>query len=344
MNRKSNFHKFIDALRFPYGIMNIDPSIFLRVVPLFDGTSTELNRFIKNCDVMLESIDKDELPFYVKLIKTRLLGKAFDIINQKTLDSWIDLKAELITQFSDSRSLQFIQLQLLNAKQEKNECIRDFGNRIQGLYSDLISVCERQEGKDAAKALEKTYQKICLSAFEEGIASTEIKILIKASQFTTLLVAINKACDHERVSMERCTPVALNQLKNPVRSEIIKCQICFKNGHLADKCLQRYDTNRLNYATVPRTFLPNSTSSTFPCAYCKKPGHHITQCYRKQASDSRPQPSYLAIKNEPTSIKYVIPTNEIPTSTVQSEIDEQKNVSSLELESESPIRAQFLQQ
>lgn len=66
----------------------------------------------------------------------------------------------------------------------------------------------------------------------------------------------------------------------------IKCYTCGETGHKQISCPKKPKPNEDSSQFKSGT-KPESKSSTVPCAYCKKQGHHITTCFAKQRSDKR---------------------------------------------------------
>lgn len=269
--------------------LNIDSA--LKLIPEFNGSSLELDRFLHNCSLVFKSLAPTEEVNFVNLCISRLTGKAFQIIQRKDFKKWDDLKLELKSQFRDTRTVDQLQVELINATQRKNETVLAFSNRIEELMNDLINLSIEREGTAASNIITNLYSRTGLKAFEEGLQGP-IKIIIKACRFEKLKDAVNKACDEEKLSLERKN-TNYTDFSTFSSNNSIKCQICQKLGHSALKCFQRiqqpsnFRNNNFTNSNPTHSNMKKLSHINIICAYCKIKGHHISNCFKKQNVDRR---------------------------------------------------------
>lgn len=71
--------------------------------------------------------------------------------------------------------------------------------------------------------------------------------------------------------------------KKPLRADTGKCYICGEKGHKQAACPKRSDTSQTQ-SKPGKVGTKNMT-----CAYCKKQGHEVKNCFAKQRADAEPQ-------------------------------------------------------
>lgn len=263
--------------------LNYDLS--LKIIPEFKGNPSELHRFLACCEIIHKPLKLEtEESKFLELLKARVSGKAYDVIKFNKYETWETLKREFIKQFGMLKSPELLQVELVTIEQHKHESIRDYGNRTETLLSQLDESSILEQGEDAKEFITKFNAKTALKAFQEGLLDP-IKILVKSCRFGSLGDAINKACEEESTlknSRKRNQPL-------PALKSTVSCQICGKSNHSANVCFKRIPNNSTHSNKISSQTQNFRTVNNYNCicAYCKKRGHHIRDCFAKKRADDR---------------------------------------------------------
>lgn len=254
--------------------LNIDH--VLRIVPEFDGNSSELDRFLACCDIINDPLSKADSKLFLKILPAKLKGKAYDIHKYKNFDNFSELKTEFIIQFSINKSIESLQIELINIKQQKFENIRDFSIRVEKLLSDLNNVTTRNISDTNTKPIIELNSK---RAFIDGLCEP-IRLTVKASRPTDLVQAVSIASEEELSNKKSFKYVS---------HKIIKCNSCGRFGHTFNNCYVKNQNNFLTKSSIPSS--SNETTSqnqqNLFCVYCNNRGHNIKDCRKKKFADSR---------------------------------------------------------
>ena len=253
----------------------------LKMIPEFHGNRNDLHKFLACCDIVAASCTtQNHQESLINVIKTKLCGAAYNLIKYKNFATWADLKPILQQQYLEKRTIAQLQTELVNSRQRSNEDVITFANRLERLTLDLTDACITSEGEDAADVIQSLNNKCCLKAFVDGL-NNPIRLVIKASRFPTFEEAVAAACEEERSTKT-------SKFHNNFRTtNQINCFKCGKRNHKAEDCyssLPRYPKTEIKTET-------NINKVNVTCRYCKKPGHTIEQCRKRQYNNSRAQNS-----------------------------------------------------
>ena len=236
----------------------------------------------------------------IEMILLKLQDKAHDIFKYKKFKTYSSLNSELITQFKESRPVEYLQVELVRINQQHNEDVKSYAHRVEELVADLNSACIAREGEDCAEIIQRLNSNTALKAFVDGLKSS-LQLIIKSCRFTTLKEAVSKAIEEEAtLNYKLCS---FSNTSSSPKNFPIKCQICKRNGHSAESCYRRKPNNLENSQDTTRTFensnkstVVNSTSQSYKpyisnqhqvvCGYCKRIGHHIRNCRSRTYAES----------------------------------------------------------
>lgn len=262
--------------------MGLNMETMLKIIPDFDGNSTKLHKFIACCETVHNPLEKEsDKELFLSVLKAKLSGRAYDLVKFNDYTSWEELKKDINVNFSDTHSIEYLQVELVKAKQQRSESVRIFASRIEDILSKLNEVCIAREGKEATKYIQHLNNTTALRSFQDGL-NDPVKLIVKACRFTTLKDAISKAIEEESSFQE----------KNSQHSNItqfnqnaIKCQLCQKIGHTATNCFS-LSRKPANISFTPQNRQNAIRQINITCAFCKIPGHHIRNCRKKKYSDN----------------------------------------------------------
>lgn len=274
---------------------NLNCELALKIIPEFNGeNSHDLERFISCCEIVETPLSAAEKLKFLKLLNVKLSGKAHDVLRFNTFDTFDNLKAELIAQFGESRSIETLSVELMDVRQERDETVRSYANRVEKILSMLDSACVLREGNAAAQTIRNLNSGRALKSFQEGLRDP-IKLLIKASRFPTLKEAINGAIEEEAVlAHTNCKGNSVQTNNSNKPNQQVKCNFCQKTGHIASSCFKKQNQSRLNPQVNNPNFKFNSSSHDNThlkkinkfCNYCKNSGHVIDECRKRQRNNS----------------------------------------------------------
>lgn len=266
--------------------MVLDVNLALKMIPEFHGDRENLHKFISCCDVVSAmATTRNDAEMFMNIIKTKLTGVAYNLVKYKTYESWNELKVILQEQYLEHRTFAQIQTELLNSKQGYNEDVRSFANRLERLTCDLNDACIASEGPVAARVIQNLNNKSCLKAFVEGLRDP-IKLIIKASRYDTFPRAVEAGCEEERNIKPYLRKPKFQSSKNTNNDRCFKCG---KSGHIASNCysntgnFSRYPT----FPSVPIKREINISQAESVCRYCKRPGHELENCRKRQYNNAR---------------------------------------------------------
>lgn len=272
---------------------------FIKIVPEFDGNSCNLHKFLKCCDLIYKPlVAKDDKDTFLELVATKLNGSAYEIIKYNNFESWDELKSILKKQFEVNKSVEHLQIELVQANQKQNESILEFANRIQQILSLLNDACIAREGTGSKTVVKNLNSGTALRSFIDGLRNEKIQNIVKSCRFTLLKEAIDKAIEEE-ISFSKNKFIKSNQTP--------QCQWCNKRGHVASKCFSLQNrTNNSNDKNVSpsSTVINNSIKVNKFCNYCKRRGHLIDTCFlrkNKEKPDSQPSENSKPLGQKNTS-------------------------------------------
>ncbi len=112
----------------------------LNQIDPFDGQgdANSLNFFLKSCDAMMKIVKDTEKANLAELIfATKLKGKAQEVTQYKEFENWEEIKDFLIEKFTDKRPPSYFLNLLTNIKQNHRESIKEYGDRIQKIFTNI---------------------------------------------------------------------------------------------------------------------------------------------------------------------------------------------------------------
>lgn len=253
----------------------LDPKFVLKLVPNFSGNSRDLHKFITACELIYSGLREQDRTQFLQLIKLKLDGKAYNLVKYKTLNTWDEFKKLIEREFTETRSIGHLQMELTCIRQGRNEDVKSFSTRLETLLHDLNEACINSQDVGAADTIKSLNSNIALKSFQEGLDPT-IKLIVKACRFDKLSDAINRAIEEELTVKHMSKFSVTEKTQSSIKSAY--CNYCKRTGHTKDTCYRKPNST-YNSKTV------NSISSQ-QCAYCKKFGHHIQDCFSKKRRDT----------------------------------------------------------
>lgn len=222
-----------------------------KLIPKFEGNSRDLHRFLSCAGDVYETVasDEDEQIFF-GLIKSKLVGNAYDVYKYGNYNSWRELKAGLNAKFETRLSKFTLQTQLGQMRQKPGENVLDFVQRITTTFS-LLNEATKADIKDEALviALLKENEKQAVRAFEDGLMNGQLQMLAKVYEEKKLSSITSYIIDHAsrleqrnqmaqeavRQQQQKLRPITRPNIEQPI------CYKCGKTGHYAPRCPQGFN-------------------------------------------------------------------------------------------------------
>lgn len=257
---------------------DLDISVMLQIIPFFDGKSADLHKFCTCADIIWTPLtQKNDKSLFLQLIKSKLSGKAYEIVKYTDFENWADLKKALYKQFIQRRSQGTVSAELIQINQNKNENIRSFADKIEKLLNELNEICIEKQGKVNAKIVVNMNESIALNSFENGIHEP-IRTIVKSHRFNTLSKSIEQALDEE-ISHKP------NNFCNHCKTNTHSSQNCYKRNKNSNPSSKSNSNNTDQNNSKLQSNENNSTRTVKKwCVYCKKSGHIIEDCYKKKSN------------------------------------------------------------
>lgn len=243
---------------------NMAANIYLPLIPDYNKDSTE---FVIKCDhIYSKMVSNDDRALFLTHVLMKFTGPLLETISNINPLSWVAIKAALTTNVEKPQNSRDLFSELSKTIQGQSEEVSVYGGRIQKVYQKLNAahLHELQENGEEIVVLPNNIKRLnetaCMQAFEDGIRSTNLKMITILEKPETLSESIQFATNQEkRFSISSPTP---NFQTRPATSFTPTCHRCGVVGHLASQCRER--------------------QNELICSYCHKIGHLIENCQTRQ--------------------------------------------------------------
>ena len=207
--------------------LNLDQ--MLKVIPEFNGNSSDLHRFLKCCSIIYTPLKtNDDKALFMEYIPIKLIDRAYTMIKYAEFKTFEELKSKLQREFLETMSVEQLQNELININQLLNEDDRDYALRVERLLADLDDACCAGEPNNTHTALVRSLNaRTALKAYQDGLRNP-LKLLIKASRFASLKESIESAVNEGKNFTLNKNLHKSNTLNNPTSKS---CTFCKRLGH-----------------------------------------------------------------------------------------------------------------
>lgn len=247
----------------PQICFNMAANIYLPLIPNYEKESLD---FVIKCDhIYSKMITNDDRALFLTHVLMKFTGPLLQTISNVDPLTWAAVKATLNKNVEKPQNSRDLFSELSKTVQGQSEDINVYGDRIQKVYQKLNAAYlhELQENGEDILVLPDNIKKLnentCMRAFEDGIRSSNLKMITILEKSETLSESITFAAYQEK---RFGSSSASNFQTRPAASFTPTCHRCGVVGHLASRCHER--------------------QTVLTCSYCHKVGHLINDCQTRQ--------------------------------------------------------------
>lgn len=223
------------------------------IIPEFEGDQILLHTFINSCNAAFQLAEDYQIPLITLHIKNKLKGRASQLINSRQLNTWNEIRDLLLVHFGDSRDLTSLIHDLQKIKQLPNESPLTFAHRVESHNAKLHAAINSQNlTADQKAAQAELIEQMCLNTLLTGLEP--------------------KLCAIIRASNPATRGDAIYRIKRELQLSYLETQ--------------KFPRHQ-NLNSIRQNARPNQNFKPV-CNYCKKPGHTIDVCYRRQNQNLAP--------------------------------------------------------
>lgn len=244
--------------------VEIKIDLLANMIPRFDGKNNFYD-FIDNCDLAHSLTLTNQRTVLLTIIKSKIIANARAMIRNREFESWDDLRSHLVETYSEKRSHSQWQLELSLCKQSQHETVTQYSHKVENCLVRLTNSLDTTLNTTERKANVKLLRTQALNIFITGL-NKDLHLIVKAQKPQTLEDAISIAQSEEKEQRAR-RDLERHQSYRPT-------------------------TNKHHY--INTTQVKPSTSYTpqhhfKQCRYCKKMGHTIEECRKRQYNNEKRQ-------------------------------------------------------
>lgn len=267
----------------------------------FDGDRYKLRSFIKQVDAVFELAQPEQITPLLLFVKSKIIGKAREQIDiHCNLTSWNEISELLLNLYQDKKSFDQLLEELNNLRQGHNETVSQYYQRLEDVSSRVLAnVHANESDKTLLKGRLIMVNDMTLNRFVYH-SHPQISQMLRYRNFKNINEALSAALSEEKA-------LRLNYNKHPrVPNYSINSRHPSANNpsNRNNSHSTNYNQFKFNQKNSSRSVHFNQPQdSKVPlkqCRYCKKVGHSIEECRKREynnAKKSYSQPSNNNHKN-----------------------------------------------
>lgn len=236
----------------------MDLGTLLKLIPDFDTSqNSQVYRFIRSCDSAFNLASVHQQTVLLTYALNKLTGPGSSDVHSKQFFKWCDLKQFLIQKFSQTKTLAHLNLELQSYFQKPQESITEFFLRVDLCRSKIIEKLTAEIIDSTLEGRKATTEETALNVFVNGLSS-DIGMMLRVRSFESLLDAGNFAIQEEKI----------------------------RNMNKARQVLYNIPSSQIKNQSVQPKAIPQFRNSPKQCNYCKKMGHLISECRKREYNNS----------------------------------------------------------
>ena len=266
----------------------------IETVPNFNGHNIPVEQFARACNRAKAVVPPQAEPQLARLLRNKLQDHASLAVEDKGFNSVNDLIKQLKRTFSPAKTSDHYRGELANVIKGTNEHVLEYISRVKDLRFAILEE-DREYYRDFARNHPEDLDRLTLDSFVDGLPP-HIRTRLLQHNFDTLeeafelTILVDKKIDRDRQRFsEQKAPKIICQVCNKKGHDALSCR---NNQNLASQPTERYTQNPVaGYGNqAPNPLLPYWDKNRPPpprptelriCAYCKKPGHLISECRKR---------------------------------------------------------------
>ncbi|XP_059047426.1 uncharacterized protein LOC131842878 [Achroia grisella] len=258
--------------------MALDISTLLKLIPSFDTReNNQLYRFVRSCNSAFKLATSDQEPILLVYTLNNITGPGASDVHCKQYKTWTELKSFLVEKFSQIKTINHLNLELQSMFQKLNETMTEYFHRVDLCRSKIIEKLTAEISDNTLAGRLATTEETALSVFVNGISS-DIGTMLRTKNFCNLSEAGRFALQEDKIR-------AMNNARQALfRVPAVGQTVNRPRPQIRSTLNNQSVTRRLN--TSPRYVSQTSTHETVTCNYCKKPGHLIADCRKREYNNS----------------------------------------------------------
>lgn len=253
-------------------VIHVSTDTLLRFIKTYDGNRDDLSSWIANCDRAYNLASEEQKTILFAFIQNQLTDRAQSTCSNSIFDSWPDLKNFLKSRFGNKKHQTHLLLDLQNCKQSNNETVTQYIQRIETCLKRLLTCIKQSSTNETLLPgqIESTNQ-LALQTFLLGI-NPRLSQMLRSREPQTLNDAFNIALEEEKFNMLQY-------------SQTYKRSIPIPQNSSGPSYRPMNNFNKKIFHVQPSD--PNIQPQTKFCRYCRKPGHLIENCFKRQRRNNQ---------------------------------------------------------
>lgn len=264
---------------------NFPIQILTKFINTYKGERETLTAFLTNCQNAIDLAAESQKGLLLKLIISKLEGKAQIACSNRIFDKFDDLKSFLKLNFGETKHYNHLLLDLQSCKQQANESVAQYALRIETCLTDLQSEIHNSDclKKELPGRIAMT-EDLALFTFSLGLKPS-LSTIVRCRNPKTLNFAVSAAIEEEKIQN-----LSIRSIKPNI------CKYCNKSGHSEAECFRK--TKHPLPSNKETTSIRNN-SPPITCRYCKNVGHDISQCRKRRYNNMRYQNNSVGGQQSP---------------------------------------------
>lgn len=323
-NREFNDHQEINmANDIARPAIPVSIKYALEAVPVFDGYNIPLSHFLEGCQEAEQMMPEEALQSLALTLRNKLRGEARRAVHGVKHNTVVEFMNFLKSLYAPAKTAYQLQGELGRIFQAENEGVLAYSNRVKDLGNKIYELHESTHNEPLTAEFKKNLDDDVVDCFARGL-KTEIENKLTTGQ--KFDETMKEAIEIERKVRAKNLLRNGQSFKNHeyrqqqkdkvyyVQAEPKSCQICNHTGHIASECYwlrnrnsdrdgncdqgysarrqQQYNDQHQDHSDwegYQHEASPNRDMSQNDqkfCRYCKKTGHVIEECQKREYVNS----------------------------------------------------------